>query len=105
MIFLWSNFGRDDERAFVISPDESSKEWIQHQYNCVRCFQFKIKGTVDLVPDEIGKVFEDGLGCGNQYLPEFFNTKLPVEWHVSEILGEALCKLVDGRYVATSNCD
>lgn len=102
--FLWSNFGEDEDRAFAIIPDENG-DLIQHQYHCVRCWQFKIKGRVGLVPDEIGKIFERGLACGNQWLPEFFDLKLPEEWRVAEVLGEGLCKLKDGRYVATANCD
>jgi hypothetical protein len=102
-IFLWSNFGEDQDRAFAIIPDESA-DWVQHQYACVGCHQFEIKGRVELIPDEIGKIFERGLGC-DQWLPEEFALRLPDGWEVETVIGEGLCKLKDGRYVATCNCD
>lgn len=94
--------------AYLITPDDEGED-IQHQYGCVGCCHFEIKGKVETIePYELADKIEDvmdGLcmyGDERNVIEEF--EKL-TGWPVERVLGEALIKLKDGRYVAVNNCD
>lgn len=88
--------------AYFIIPDEHG-ERVQHQYGCICCNQFSIKGTVEVIEDEelIDKL-ETALGC-DPWSP--MAIKLATGLDVDEVLGESLMRLKDGRYVVIENCD
>lgn len=88
--------------AYFITPDENGEE-VQHQYGCVCCNQFSIKGTIEEIKDsELVSNLVNVLGC-DYFSPEAI--KLATGLDVAEVLGESLMRLTDGRYVAVENCD
>jgi hypothetical protein len=99
-MFLFSDTGLHDT-AYFITPDENG-ESIRHQYGCVGCSQFEIRGRLEKVPEDVAKKLEELLGC--EYAePAVISLQTGLE--VDYVLGESLARLKDGRYVATCNCD
>lgn len=88
--------------AYIITPDENGYD-VQHQYGCVCCYQFQVKGTVEEVkdPDLVSDLI-NALGC-DYFSPEAI--RLATGLDVAEVLGESLMRLTDGRYVVVENCD
>lgn len=99
-MFLFCDKGLHDTAYFII-PDENGDE-IHHQFGCVMCDQFSIKGRLEKVPEDLAKKLEELLGC--QYAEPAVIT-LQTGLEVDHVLGESLARLKDGRYVATCNCD
>jgi len=106
-MFLYSDQGLF-YRAYYIIPDSEGVE-IQHQYGCVGCQQFTIKGRVEKVPAALAKKLDTLLSHNHSgsyctsCTPEVISLETGLE--VIDVLGEGLAKLADGRYIATENCD
>lgn len=87
-----------EDSASAVKPYD-----IQHQYGCVGCSQFHIRGRLVPIDGTKGKAVENILSrCGNISVV-LLEQALGLE--VDSVLGEGLAKLRDGRYVATNNCD
>lgn len=99
-MFLFCEPGLSHPAYFII-PDENG-ELIKHQYGCVSCLDFDIKGRIEKVPDEIANKLTTLLGCETASAEAI---RLETGLDVDYVLDEALMKLKDGRYVATNNCD
>lgn len=100
-MFLYCDNGLHD-RGYIITPDENG-HLIQHQYGCVGCYQFEVKGHLEIIEDSaLLDILEEALGC-DYWSPEVISLKTGLD--VAEVLSEALCRLSDGRYIAINNCD
>lgn len=87
--------------AFVIVPADQGV-LIQHQYGCMACLTFEIRGWVYAWNGEAAKQVEEMLGCYPSLPSEIREaTGLPV----INVLDEALAELENGWYVMTNNCD
>ena len=108
-IFLYCG-GFDHPAYFIIPKDcykfrkyEEDVYRIQHQYNCVCCDQFYIEGQVEPINDPaLAEAFISTLGTCN---PNKLLIEMQTGLKVRSVLGEGLCELEDGRYVAVNNCD
>lgn len=103
---------------------------IRHQWGCVWCARWEVVGRVELIEPKLCVALDQLMGCTSDYLgrltwPKLIATRehrppirsfteqdnqhlqrfrdLLGEWPV--VLGEALLKLDDGRYIVTENCD
>lgn len=100
-MFLFCDPGLNDE-AYIIIPDDDGMP-IQHQYGCVCCRQFEIKGRLEIIQDpNLIAILQEALGC-DYWEPEVIKLKTGLD--VEEVWAEALCKLKDGRFIAINNCD
>ena len=100
-MFLYSETGLHD-LAYFITPCEDGDP-IHHQYGCVCCDQFQEDGKLEIVPADLASVFDELLAKCDPASAEVLTLKTGLE--VDYVLGEGLCRLKDGRYVATRNCD
>jgi hypothetical protein len=100
-MFLYSQTGLY-HKAYFITPDDAGDD-IHHQYGCVGCSQFEIKGRLEKVPDDLAQKFDELLARCDYAKAEVISLETGME--VDYVLGEGLLKLADGRYVATCNCD
>lgn len=101
MINLYCGGEYSGASAYLIVPTPAGED-VFHQYSCVSCEHFNGKGLVFPLPERIGAKFDAMLGC-NPATPEEISKATGFE--VTRVLGEALCVLSNGCYVATSNCD
>jgi hypothetical protein len=100
-MFLYSEPGLH-ATAYFITPDPEGSH-IQHQYGCVSCLQFEMNGKVEVVPEPLASTFAKYLGECSYASEEALSLQTGI--HVVDVLGEGLCQLEDGRYVAVCNCD
>jgi hypothetical protein len=108
--FLYNDQIEDYEHpdAYFIIPSDLGYR-IYHQYGCVGCYHFEIKGFAVPVPDPyVAKLLEAALGCNCQYNSDEVNLeqiKSMTGIEIESIQSEALARLKNGWYVATCNCD
>ena len=99
-MFLYNEAGLFDN-AYFISLCEGGKP-IRHQYGCLGCLQFEEIGLLEQVQEPLATIFKELLGCDHAD-EGVVTTKTGLTCR--RVLGEGLCQLEDGRYVATENCD
>jgi uncharacterized Fe-S cluster-containing MiaB family protein len=100
---LWTFEHPAKAKAYFMIPDETC-DYVNHQYGCIMCQHFRIKGRIEPVPNELmARQLEELMSCESTATAEEITAKTGL-W-VEEIIDEALIKLKDGRYVATYNCD
>lgn len=104
---------------FTVCPGNENPvaQKIAHQYGCYGCMQWGEMGRVEEVPEPLASLLSEILDCGCETLAgrgsyRTRSTPLSIEhlsnqigMEVEQILGEALIKLKDGRYIAVENCD
>lgn len=92
--------------AYFIIPSDLGYP-IFHQYGCTGCYHFKITGFAVPVPDpEKAKKLERFLNCDVKYNDvNIAQIEYETGLEIEVIQSEALARLKNGWYVATSNCD
>lgn len=122
-----------DHRLFYTVSDQQPKR-VQHQYGCLSCRRFEVVGRLERVPEPLATKLDNLIGRCDIDLLAPFHIGREIHWppgsrgplvtlteelreslikdlshqtglEIEDVLGEALIKLKDGRWVLTNNCD